>query len=283
MESVNYGLNELHAVQLDMLKKLIAVCKEHDLTYFLAFGSLLGAARNRGVIEWDDSIDVVMPYGDYEKLMGLSQEVWGEDLFLQTYETDPEYPNCYAKLRNSRTTMIKADYADLDINHGVFINIMPLVRLADDARARRRQFRSMKLYKALTAKEPLPVEDGVLCIWSSMLLGAPEEKRIRMRDKQKARVLKYEGKDTGECVALSGSASLTLPLKCEWFSSAVEGEFENMKVDLPTGWHEWLTLRYGDYTVAPISELQGDKIARIVTLNTDKPYTEYKGITYCVK
>lgn len=283
MESVNYGLNELHAVQLDMLKKLISVCGEHGLTYFLAFGSLLGAARNRGIIEWDDSIDVVMPYGDYEKLTGLSQEVWGEDLFLQTYETDPEYPNCYAKLRNSRTTMIKADYADLDINHGVFINIMPLVRLADDARARRRQFRSIKLYKALTEKEPLPAKEGVLCVWSSMMLGASEQKRIRMRDKQKACALKYEDKDTKECIALAGSVSITLPLNREWFSSAVEGEFEHMRVCLPRGWHEWLTLRYGDYTVAPISELQGDKIARIVTLNTDKPYTEYKGITYCVK
>ncbi len=282
MESVNYGLNELHAVQLDMLKKLIAVCREHELSYFLAFGSLLGAVRNHGIIAWDDSIDVVMPYGDYKKLTELKQTIWGEDLFLQTYDTDPDYPNCYAKLRNSRTTFINADYADLDINHGIYINIMPLVSLADDARARRRQIRSAKLYKALANGNPLSEKDGTLGVYS-LLLGSSEHRRIRMRDKMKARVLKYEGKDTKDCLALAGSVSLTLPLSKAWFASAVEGDFEHLKVNLPVGWHEWLTLRYGDYMVAPISELQGDKISRLVTLNTDKPYTEYKGITYCVK
>ncbi len=282
MESVNYGLNELHAVQLDMLKKLIAICRDHNLSYFLAFGSLLGAVRNHGIIAWDDSIDVVMPYSDYHKLTKLKQTVWGEDLFLQTYDTDPDYPNCYAKLRNSRTTFINADYADLDINHGIYINIMPLVSLADDARARRRQIRSAKLYKALANGNPLSEKDVTLGVYS-LLLGSSEHRRIRMRDRMKERVLKYEGKDTKDCLALAGSVSLTLPLSKAWFASAIEGDFEHLKVNLPVGWHEWLTLRYGDYMVAPISELQGDKISRLVTLNTDKPYTEYKGITYCVK
>lgn len=282
MESVNYGLNELHTVQLGMLKKLITVCNDHSFSYFLAFGSLLGAVRNHGIIPWDDSIDIVMPYGDYEKLTSLSQAAWGKDLFLQTYDSDPEYPNCYAKLRNSRTTFISADYADLDINHGIFINIMPLIRLADETHARRRQIRSAKLYKTLANGNPLSEKEGLFGFYS-LLFGSSEHRRIRMRDKMKKCVLKYESKDTKECIAIAGSVSLTLPLSRAWFASAVEGDFEHVKVNLPVGWHEWLTLRYGDYMVAPISELQGDKISRLVTLNTDKPYTDYKGITYCTK
>ena len=49
-----------------------------------------------------------------------------KDVEGETYYMDPQYPKYYAKLRNSRTTLIKADYADCDINHGIYINIMPL-------------------------------------------------------------------------------------------------------------------------------------------------------------
>ena len=284
MEAVNYNLDELHIVQLNMLKKLIAVCAEHGFCYFLGFGSLLGAVRNHGIIAWDDSIDIVMPYGDYAKLTVLPQETWGGDLFLQTYDTDPEYPNCYAKLRDSRTTLIKADYADLDINHGIYINIMPLVNLADHPEERRRQIRDAKLYKALAERKAARMDSTALRICASFLIGtSSERRRVRIRERLKEKVLRFEGEDTKDCFVLAGNVSLTLPLSRTWFASAAEGEFEGIKVNFPKGWNEWLTLRYGDYMVAPISELQGDKISDFVALSTDKPFTEYKGITYCVK
>ena len=139
MEKIKYGLDEMHTIQLEMLKKLILVCQEHNYTYFLAFGSLLGAVRDHKIIPWDDSIDVVIPYTDYEKLTNLPQDTWGEDLFMQTYYTDPQYPKCYAKLRNSSTTLIKADYVDFDINQGIYINIMPIINLSDDTGQRSSQ------------------------------------------------------------------------------------------------------------------------------------------------
>lgn len=281
MENVYYGLNEVHAVQVFMLKKLIAVCGDYNLSYFLAFGSLLGAVREHKIIAWDDSIDVVMPYNDYRRLIALPRETWGADLFLQTNDTDPEYPNCYAKLRDSRTTFINADYADLDIHHGIYINIMPLISLADDARGRHKQIRNAKRYKALIGGF-LPATDKLLGIFLSLFC-LSERCRTRMCKKAKEKLLRYEDKDTKDCIALAGSVSLTLPLPKAWFASSNSMEFEGMMVNVPVGWHEWLTLRYGDYMVAPISELQSDKISRIVTLSTDKPYTEYKGITYCIR
>ena len=284
MEKMNFGLDEMHGIQLEMLKKLIEVCRAHDLAYFLAFGSLLGAARDNKIIPWDDSIDVVMPYSDYGKLTALPQDTWGADLFLQTYYTDPEYPKYYAKLRNSSTTLIKADYADCDINQGIYINIMPLINLADDSEQCRKQRRNAKLYKAMTERQSLPSDEGTLRVYSSLLLGATsEQRRRRVREELKEKVIKYEGDETENCFVLAGNVSLDLALPREWFVSAVSWEFEGMTVSVPKGWHEWLTLRYGDYMVAPISELQGDKISKFVTLNTQRPYIEYKGKTYCVE
>lgn len=283
MEKINFGLEDMHGIQLGMLKKLIEVCKRNHFAYFLAFGSLLGAVRDRKIIAWDDSIDVVMPYPDYEKLTNLPQSTWGDTLFMQTYYTDPQYPKYYAKLRNSSTTLIKADYTDCDINQGIYINIMPIIRLADNEEQRKRQLKDAKLYKAITEKKPLPADDGSLRLYSSFLLGSTSEhKKEKMREELKSKVVSYEGKSTRDCFVLAGNVSLTLALPTEWFAKAVEWEFEREKVNIPAGWNEWLTLRYGDYMVAPISELQGDKISKFVTLNTERPYTDYKGKTYCV-
>lgn len=53
---------------LGILKKLVEFLNEHKLSYWLEFGTLLGAVRHKGFIPWDDDIDIAMPYEDYKKL-----------------------------------------------------------------------------------------------------------------------------------------------------------------------------------------------------------------------
>lgn len=45
-------LNEIQKIGLDILKEIIAVCKRHDLTYYVYGGTLLGAIRHQGFIPW---------------------------------------------------------------------------------------------------------------------------------------------------------------------------------------------------------------------------------------
>ena len=60
------------AVQMDLLHKLDEVCKKYNLRYFADSGTLLGAARDKGYIPWDDDIDIVMLREDYEKLRDVA-------------------------------------------------------------------------------------------------------------------------------------------------------------------------------------------------------------------
>ena len=51
-------------------------CDEYGLRYWLDYGSLLGAVRHKGVIPWDDDMDISMLRSDYEKLLELMPEMF---------------------------------------------------------------------------------------------------------------------------------------------------------------------------------------------------------------
>ena len=62
------ALRKLQLAELDLLKELDAVCKEHKIPYFAMGGTLLGAIRHKGFIPWDDDIDIGIPRPYYDKL-----------------------------------------------------------------------------------------------------------------------------------------------------------------------------------------------------------------------
>ena len=62
-------LNAIQKIGLSILKEIIAICKRHDLTYYVYGGTLLGAIRHQGFIPWDDDVDIMMPRPDYDKLL----------------------------------------------------------------------------------------------------------------------------------------------------------------------------------------------------------------------
>lgn len=64
----------LRKVQLGsncILKSLKKVCEENHITYWISFGTLLGAARHKGFIPWDDDIDISMLRTDFERLQDV--------------------------------------------------------------------------------------------------------------------------------------------------------------------------------------------------------------------
>lgn len=57
-----------------ILEEFRKICEEHNLTYWLEGGTLLGAIRHEGFIPWDDDIDVNMPESDLMKLKELLKD-----------------------------------------------------------------------------------------------------------------------------------------------------------------------------------------------------------------
>lgn len=123
----NTTLRKLQLIELDILDKFVQICEKHKLTYFLAYGTLLGAIRHQGFIPWDDDVDVGMPREDYEKFIGICRNKQPEGYFLQENRTYAKYWHIYAKFRKDNTQKIETNPpAFLPNEHrGINIDIFP--------------------------------------------------------------------------------------------------------------------------------------------------------------
>lgn len=112
---------------LDMLVEFDAICKKHDIPYWLSSGTMLGCARHGGFIPWDDDLDVEMLRKDYERLIKILPSELPSHLAIQTHDTDPNYFFSYPKLRDLRSHLEEVNRYDRVFKYqGIFIDIFLL-------------------------------------------------------------------------------------------------------------------------------------------------------------
>lgn len=116
------SLKEIQNRDLKLLIYFDTFAKEHNLTYYLSGGTLLGAVRHQGFIPWDDDVDIMMPREDYERLIAEFRET--EQYKLLSYETDPEYENHYIRITDKRT--IREWHLFETKKTGLFLDIFPM-------------------------------------------------------------------------------------------------------------------------------------------------------------
>ena len=104
-------MKRCRAAQMEVLQLFDQICRDHDIRYFIGYGTLLGAVRNGGFIPWDDDIDIWMfrkerdrfyaeTAGDLAR-MGLE--------FVSPY-SDPGYYNLAFRLINTRKYCLKENF-----------------------------------------------------------------------------------------------------------------------------------------------------------------------------
>ena len=67
-------IDDMKSIELEIADEIDRMCREHGVGYFLAYGSLLGAARHGGFIPWDDDMDIAMLRADYERFAAHFRE-----------------------------------------------------------------------------------------------------------------------------------------------------------------------------------------------------------------
>lgn len=124
------ALRTAQKVMLHILKTVHTLCEKHHLTYWLDYGTLLGAIRHNGFIPWDDDVDICMPRADYEKFCAIAPAELGPDFLVQTPQSDPTYWFEFAKVKLLKTLWRerKADIAGI-AHPAIYLDIFPIDHL----------------------------------------------------------------------------------------------------------------------------------------------------------
>lgn len=66
MKSREIGIEEIHDLELGILKEIDRICAGNSIRYYLQAGSVLGAIRHGGFIPWDEDADIIIPINQYK-------------------------------------------------------------------------------------------------------------------------------------------------------------------------------------------------------------------------
>lgn len=116
---------------VEMLTKLDAVFEENNITYYLAYGTLLGAVRHQGFIPWDDDIDLLLPRESFISLIHLfdNEKEKFKELNLEIVEYGVNKKDYYKRFKIADTRTVMEEFGEE--RSAVFIDIFPLDCFAD--------------------------------------------------------------------------------------------------------------------------------------------------------
>lgn len=119
-------LSQMKEIELRIMKIVHNFCEDNNISYYLAYGTLLGAVRHNGFIPWDDDIDIWMFRKDYERFINLFPKYGMKyGLYIVGKNTSPRYYRNMIKVCDARTELDEYQYRFQD-KFGVYIDIWPL-------------------------------------------------------------------------------------------------------------------------------------------------------------
>lgn len=248
--------DEARKIQLEVLLAVDKFCKENEIKYFLYYGSLLGAARHKGFIPWDDDVDIAMLREDYDKFIASFHH---ENITALSLDNSENHPFYLTKIYRSDTVIIE-DTGRNGYAYGVGIDLFPLDRIPKDPKIKKEMLSKIKLLMNLRRVRAIPFYK------KRKLLKAFAVKTLyylfgflsprKLMQKTEAIVKEYSVYES-DCVA-----DIMLPYgersiaETEWFSNTVLVDFEDYKFSIPADYDKILTKIYGDYMTPPPKDKQ---------------------------
>lgn len=260
MEKEYLSLEQVKNCELDILLYVGSICKEHNLRYYLSFGTLIGAIRHKGFIPWDDDIDISMPREDYEKLIVIAGSLLNQRYKILSYTTKG-YPYPFIKVVDS-CTRIEDDGVVNYPHKGLWIDIFPI----DGFKSSRRplvskltiyieRLRSLASYRYLPSKHKKYV-----LIWCVARIIGYRFFQLLIEKLSKNRGFDY----------YDYSGCLYAPLKImpkDVYGHGCLVEFEGYKFPVPSEFDLFLKEVYGDYMKLPPKEKQVSHLVKAYYVN----------------
>ena len=253
------SLKELQKIETDILQAFHVFCCKHNLTYYLAGGSLIGAIRHKGFIPWDDDIDTAMPRPDFMKLLDIVKTEKIGDF----YEVDFQYsksnrPSYVLRIYDTRTEL-SFGFSKDNRTLGCWIDVFCLDGVESSMLRRKLHFREMRIALDLS----------ILCTtkfgrkrrnkWATVFQYAlfPVLPIVRLIGHERiddwvnriASRIPYENSDYVGCIG--GRAGYKETMLKDKMNPPILVEFEGNKIYAMANYDEYLTNLYGDYMTPP--------------------------------
>ncbi len=266
----SYDIRTLQQHLLEILKTIDKVCREHNLRYCLAAGTMLGAVRHKGFIPWDDDVDIIMPRIDYDILIQHCQEWMPAPYEIMCAENKSDYPFGFAKAVNSDTTLVEREHHALV--DGIYIDIFPLDNIINNKLSQYCYTLRYSLYKKiayLLSRNPYKHGHGPSC-WIPLLC----QRLFTLQDIMQ-RLLKlqtaYDGRET--TLVIDHDFGMRGIMRKDIFSELSEVEFEGNTFKGIGQYDTYLHQLYGDYMTIPPHDEQHRHDFYLLDYNL--PYRQY--------
>lgn len=248
MKQNRLNLSEIHSLELDILKYIDMKCKEYNLNYSLAYGTLLGAIRHKGFIPWDDDIDIFMLREDYNKFIeALSKDNNGRYSLLSV-TNDKNYCYDYAKVVDTYT---KIEMNDIVVHEkdGLWVDVFPLDEISRHPRAHKLFIASLVLLNSFSLHLHFPKEKrGLLWfpVWGiSRLIGPRFFARAIDKCVQLGNDERYIGRIGGATIRKD------YYFKKDWCLTTINVSFEGSFFQAYEKYDDLLKREYGNYMLLP--------------------------------
>lgn len=257
-------MEEGKKISLNILLAIADFCDKHDLRYYLAYGTLIGAVRHKGFIPWDDDIDINMPREDYNKFLLLfNEEMKGSPFYaVNPYEKRSRHP--FVKVINTRTIKKEPGFIyQRGEELGIDVDIWPLDGMPEnDCEYEKWHAELSKIYKrhlnkVYDVRAKTSITEKIKCLVKKVLNGAIFVTKENLLKKAEMLHEKYpydKSKYVGTMESLWNSKGNRV--KKENFDEFVDMEFEGYLFKGPKGYHDILTSIYGNYMKLPSVEKQ---------------------------
>ena len=250
--------NEIKEIQLGILDYVDEICKKNDIPYFLSYGTMLGAVRHKGMIPWDDDIDISLYRKDYERLLKAIEEDNHPVYRVLSYDTSSWYFHNFAAILDT-STVIEDNVKYKRHDTSLFIDVFPIDQFSDLSIVDKsykyvalRQLAYIKKERAVHGDSKL--KDFLrLCTWYPLRLVNPRYFYKKIDQLVKNSVIEnpaYEG-----AVGV-GKEKMKEVFPAGTFEELILTEFEGRMLPIPKNYDAFLTQMYGDYMTPPSKEMQ---------------------------
>ncbi|NLJ57895.1 MAG: LicD family protein [Tissierellia bacterium] len=273
-------LRKVQLVQLEILNEFDRICKMNNLPYQLFSGSLLGAVRHKGFIPWDDDVDVCMLRKDYNRFLKICREELDESYFLQTHETDKEYIHSFARIRKNNTFALQHYYSNVDMHHGIFIDVFPLDNILPNTILGKLQYFAIYILRKLKFIKIKALHSNNIYkkIVERILYYLLKPFKMNTINKIETKIAcMFENRNTKFSTCLTEGEKdvyYRYIVENDEFYDIVQMEFEGHLFPAPRDYHKILTRNFNDYmSLPPIEERKPHH--GIIEVNFDKISERY--------